>query len=101
MLGSGKKTVGFAPSPLTWTDKITLITGGEAGDMTADHRTLLASFNIAGRDQSIAALEREKGSKHINRILLSDNNSLECDALFFNLGTELAELLMLSLLELS
>ena len=90
VLGSGKKTVGYALSLLTWTDKITLITGGEAGDMSADDRRRLGSFNIELRDQSIAALAGDNDSKQLSRILLSDNNSLECEALFFNLGTELA-----------
>jgi thioredoxin reductase len=35
-------------------------------------------------------LEGDKDSKQLSRVLLADNNSLECDALFFNLGTELA-----------
>jgi thioredoxin reductase len=90
VLGSGKKTVGYALSLLTWTDKITLITGGQAGDMSADDRSRLGSFNIELRDQGIAALEGDDDSKQLSRIFLSDNNSLECDALFFNLGTELA-----------
>jgi thioredoxin reductase len=90
VLGNGKKTVGYALSLLTWTDKITLITGGEAGDMSADDRNRLESFNIELRDQGIAALEGDNDTKQLGRILFSDNNSLECDALFFNLGTELA-----------
>jgi thioredoxin reductase len=89
VLGSGKKTVGYALSLLTWTDKITLITG-QAGDMSANDRARLGSFNIELRDQAIAGLEGDKGSKQLSRILLSDGNQLECDALFFNLGTELA-----------
>ena len=90
VLGSGKKTVGFALSLLTWTDKITLITGGDAGDMNVDDRARLSSFNIEVLDQNVTALEGDQGSKQLSRILLSDDNSLECDALFFNLGTELA-----------
>jgi thioredoxin reductase len=90
VLGSGKKTVGYALSLLTWTDKITLITGGQAGDMSADDRRRLGSFNIDEHDKGIAALEGDNDSKQLSQILLSDNNSLECDALFFNLGTEFA-----------
>jgi thioredoxin reductase len=90
VLGSGKKTVGFALSLLTWTNKITLITGGQASDMSAGDRARLGNFNIEVLDQSIAALEGDEASKQLRRILLSDNQSLECDALFFNLGTELA-----------
>jgi thioredoxin reductase len=90
VLGRGKKTVGFALSLLTWTKTITLITGGEVGDMSADDRVLLRNFNIEVHDQGIAALEGDKDSKQLSQILLSDHSSFECDALFFNLGTELA-----------
>jgi thioredoxin reductase len=88
VLGNGKKTVGFALSLLTWTNKITLITGGDAGDMDADDHARLKPFNIEIRNQSITALEGDKVSNQLSRILLSDNDSIECDALFFNLGTE-------------
>jgi thioredoxin reductase len=90
VLGNGKKTVGFALSLMTWTNKITLITGGDAGDMSADDRARLKSFNIEIRDQNIAALNGDKDAKQLSRILFSDNSVLDCDALFFNLGSELA-----------
>ncbi|HEV7745198.1 MAG TPA: NAD(P)/FAD-dependent oxidoreductase [Pyrinomonadaceae bacterium] len=88
VLGNGKKTVGFALSLLTWTNKITLITGGDAGGIDADDHARLKPFNIEIRNQSITALEGDKDSKQLSRILLSDNDSIECDSLFFNLGTE-------------
>jgi thioredoxin reductase len=90
VLGSGRKTVGFTLGLLTWTDKITLITGGQTGDISADNRAQLASFNITICDLSVTALEGDTGSKQLRKVFLSDNSSLECDALFFNLGTELA-----------
>ncbi|HEY0765984.1 MAG TPA: NAD(P)/FAD-dependent oxidoreductase [Pyrinomonadaceae bacterium] len=86
VLGSGTKTVGFALGLLTWTNKITLITEDEGG-LTKDDRTKLAAFNINVLDQSIKALEGDLASKQLRRILFSDGDSLDCDALFFNLGT--------------
>src|SRR4026207_2488689 len=90
VLGSGSKTAGFALGLLTWTDRVTLITGGDAGDMTPGERAKLASLNIEVRDQSIAALEGDLESKQLSRVLFTDGDTLECDALSFNLGTALA-----------
>ena len=90
VLGSGSKTAGFALGLLTWTNRVTLITGGDAGDMTAGDRAKLASFNIEVRDQSITALEGDSESNRLSRVLFTDGDTLESDALFFNLGTELA-----------
>ena len=88
VLGSGTKTVGFALDLLTWTNKITLIT--ENGGLSKNDRAKLASFDIDVRDQTIKALDGDLKSKQIQRILFSDGNALECEALFFNLGNELA-----------
>lgn len=90
VLGTGTKTVGFALGLLTWTDKITLLTDGHPGAMSAEDRAKLASFDIQVHDQSIAALEGEQESKQLQRVLFTDGESLECEILFFNLGTELA-----------
>jgi thioredoxin reductase len=90
VLGSGSKTAGFALGLLTWTDRVTLITGGDAGDMTEGERSKLESFKIEVRDQDISALEGDLESKQLSRVLFTDGDTLECDALFFNLGTELA-----------
>jgi thioredoxin reductase len=90
VLGTGTKTVGFALKLLTWTNKITVVTDGHAGELTGDDRAKLASFDIQVLDQSIAALEGEQESKLLRRVLFTDGESLECERLFFNLGTELA-----------
>ena len=88
VLGTGKKIVGFALSLLTWTDKITLVTGGDEDDMSDDERAKLSDFDIPIRYQSLAALEGDLESRELQRVLFTDGDSLECDALFFNLGTE-------------
>jgi thioredoxin reductase len=90
VLGTGKKIVGFALSLLTWTDKITLVTGGDEDDMSDDERSKISDFDIPIRYQSIAALEGDLESKQLRRVLFTDGDSLECDALFFNLGTDFA-----------
>lgn len=90
VLGRGKATVGFTLNLLTWTNKLTLITNGDAGDMTDEHRAKLARFDIAVTDQSIAKLEGNTDTHQLERVRFEDGQALECDALFFNLGTELA-----------
>lgn len=87
VLGNGTKTVGFSLGLLTWTNKITLITDDDS-DLTKDHRAKLAAFDIDVRQQSIKALEGDLKSKQLQRVLFTEGDPLECDALFFNLGTE-------------
>jgi thioredoxin reductase len=87
VLGTGTKTVGFALGLLTWTEKITLITEDKDG-LSKDDRAKLAAFDISVRDQSIKSLAGDLESKQLSRILFNDGDALECDALFFNLGTE-------------
>jgi thioredoxin reductase len=72
---------------LTWTNKITLINEDRAG-LSKDDRAKLNSFDIPVRDQNIKALEGDINSRQLQRILFSDGDAFECDALFFNLGTE-------------
>ena len=87
MLGTGAKTVGFALGLLTWTNKITLITEDEAG-LSKDLRAKLAAFDIGVRDQTIKALDGDLEARQLQRIVFNEGDALECDALFFNLGTE-------------
>jgi thioredoxin reductase len=90
VLGNGSKTVGFALGLLTWSDQVTLITGGDAGDMSSEDRARLTACNIQIREQSVAALEGDLKSKELHRVRFTEGEPLECEALFFNLGTELA-----------
>lgn len=87
VLGTGTKTVGFSLGLLTWTNRITVINEDEAG-LTKDDRAKLAAFDITVRDQTIKALDGDLESKQLQRILFTDGDALDCDALFFNLGTE-------------
>ncbi|MGA9996867.1 MAG: NAD(P)/FAD-dependent oxidoreductase [Pyrinomonadaceae bacterium] len=90
VLGSGKETAGFTLNLLTWTDKLTLITDGKGAGLSAEHRAKLAHFKIPITDRRIAALEGDKQSCQLERVRFESGDALECDALFFNLGTELA-----------
>ncbi len=88
VLGHGSNAVGFTLKMLTWTDKLTLITNGDPGDITDEHRAKLAALNIPITNQSIAKLEGDTEAKQLRYVRFDDGESLECDALFFNLGTE-------------
>jgi thioredoxin reductase len=88
VLGSGKSAAGFTLGMLTWTDKLTLITNGDAGDMSDEHRAKLAECNIPITNQVIAKLEGDAETKQLQLVRFADGDSLACDALFFNLGTE-------------
>ncbi|HZH91270.1 MAG TPA: NAD(P)/FAD-dependent oxidoreductase [Pyrinomonadaceae bacterium] len=90
VLGRGKSAAGFTLGMLAWTDKLTLITNGDPGDISDEHLAKLAEFNIPVTNQSIAKLEGDAETKQLELVRFTDGDALECDALFFNLGTETA-----------
>jgi thioredoxin reductase len=90
VLSRGTAAVGFTLGLLTWTDKLTLMTDGNEGDITKEHRTKLAHFNIPITNQRVTALEGDAETKQIKRVCFDEGEPLECDALFFNLGTEMS-----------
>jgi thioredoxin reductase len=85
VLSSGKQGVGLALYMLTWTDRVTLINDEE---LAAAHREKLAQFDIAVRRAEIKRLEGDRKSRQLERIVFTDGSALDCDALFFHLGTE-------------
>ena len=87
VLGQGKGTVGFALGLTTWTNQLTLITNGEGGDISDEQVAKLAALDIPITDQRIAKLEGNVETKQLERVRFEDGDALECDALFFNLGT--------------
>jgi thioredoxin reductase len=88
VLGSGRETVGFTLNLLTWTDKLTLITDGHGQELTDEHHAKLAEFNIPVTDRRITRLEGDAETHKLARVCFTDAAAaLECDALFFNLGT--------------
>ena len=88
VVGHGKNIAGFTLGLLTWTNQLTLITNGEPSDMTDEHRAKLAQFDIGITDRRIAKLEGDAETKQIKYVRFDDGDALECDALFFSLGTE-------------
>ena len=88
VLGSGEDTVGFTLNLLTWTDKLTLITDGRGAEISNEHRERLAHFDITIMDRRITGLEGETETHRLSRVCFEEGEPLECDALFFNLGTE-------------
>jgi thioredoxin reductase len=90
VLSRGREAIGFTLGLLTWTDKLTLLTNGDDGDLTEEHRDRLARFNIPITNQRVTALEGDTETKRIERARLENGEALECDALFFNLGTEMS-----------
>jgi thioredoxin reductase len=89
VLSRGQEAVGFTLSLLTWTEKLTLLTNGDESDISEDARTRLASFDIPLINGRILGLEGNTEAKCIERVRFEDGSSLACDALFFNLGTEM------------
>ena len=90
VLSRGREGVGFTLNLLTWTDRLTLITNGDPGDAGDEELARLAPFGIPVTNQIIARLEGDTDSHQLTRIHFEDGESLEADALFFNLGTSLA-----------
>lgn len=90
VLGTGRATVGFTLYLLTWTDQLTLITNGRGDEVEAEHLEKLARFKIKVTDQSISRLEGDAKACKLERVVLENNEAIEADALFFNLGTEAA-----------
>lgn len=90
VLSRGPEAIGFTLNLLTWTDRLTLLTNGDEGDISAEHRDKLAHFNIPLSNRRIVGLEGDKETKLIERVRFEDGDAMECDALFFNLGTKMS-----------
>jgi thioredoxin reductase len=81
----GKPGAELALYLLTWTDQITLITDEEMPEAFARK---LAEFNISCMQQSIERLTGDTEERKLERVIFANGEALECDALFFHLGTE-------------
>jgi thioredoxin reductase len=90
VLSRGHEGVGFTLNLLTWTDKLTLLTNGDEGDILEEHRAKLAHFKIPLLNGRVTGLEGDIETKQIERVRFEDGKALECEALFFNLGTEMS-----------
>lgn len=88
VLTHGKNAAAFATNLLTWTKRLTLLT--DQRDISDEDRAKLAELEIAIRTEAVVALEGDTANKQLERVIFSEGEPLECDALFFSLGTELA-----------
>lgn len=84
----GNNAVAFAANLLTWTSQLTLLT--DQGELSNRERAKLAGLDVAIRTEAVVALEGDESTRQLQRVLFAEGEPLECDALFFNLGTELA-----------
>lgn len=86
VLAHGDNAVGFTENILTWTRHVTLLTDQhEISD-----RAKLDALDVAVRTERVVALEGDTSTSQLQRVMFAEGEVLECDALFFNLGTELA-----------
>jgi thioredoxin reductase len=88
VLAHDDNAAGFTANLLTWTSHITLLTDG--GEIANDDRAKLTALDVAVRTEEIVAIEGDTSTRQLQRVLFSEGAPLQCDALFFNLGTELA-----------
>jgi thioredoxin reductase len=88
VLTRGKNSFGFVENLLTWTKKLTVLTDGD--EISSEDRAKAAQLEIPVRTDSVIALGGEKSTRQLQRVVFAEGDPLECDALFFNLGTELA-----------
>jgi thioredoxin reductase len=77
VLVRGNNPVAFTGNLLTWTRHLTLLT--DQTELSDHDRARLARLNVAVRTEAV-----------VIRVLFAEGEPLQCDALFFNLGTELA-----------
>jgi len=88
VLAHGKNAGGFTANLLTWTTQITLLT--DQKEISTEDQEKLSLLDISVRSERVVRLEGDKSSRQLQRVVFADAEPLECDALFFNLGTELA-----------
>ena len=88
VLAHGMNTGAFTVHLMTWTKQLTLLTDNK--EIPNRDREQLAKLDIPIRTEAVAALEGDKSKGQLQRVLFSNGDPLECDALFFNLGTEVA-----------
>jgi thioredoxin reductase len=88
VLAHDKNAAAFTAHLLTWTTQITLLT--DRREISNQDHEKLARLNIPVRTDSVAGIEGDKSTGQLHRVVFKEGEPLECDALFFNLGTELA-----------
>jgi thioredoxin reductase len=87
VLSHNHNSVAFAANLLTWTKQVTLLT--DHHEIFSSDRAKLDELNIAVQTETVVGLEGDTSNRQLQRVLFSEGKPLECDALFFNLGTQL------------
>jgi thioredoxin reductase len=88
VLVNGDNAAGFTTNLLTWTRDIALLT--DQNEISDSDRETLATLDVPIRTEAVAGLEGDQSTRQLERVLFSEGEPLECDALFFNLGAKLA-----------
>src|SRR5215216_886783 len=88
VLAHGNNAAAFSANLLTWTRQLTLLT--DQKELSSSDRAKLAELDVVVRTDAVVALDGDKSTGQLQRVLFAEGEPLECDALFFNLGTELA-----------
>lgn len=88
VLAPGNNAIGFIANLMTWTSHLTLLT--DQGEISNRDREKLDSLDVAVRTDAVVKLEGDESKRQLQRVVFSEGEPLECDALFFNLGTKLA-----------
>ncbi len=88
VLTRADNAVAFTKNLMTWTTHLTLLTDqNEISDRDCEE---LAALDVPVRTEAVVGLEGDESKRQLERVLFNAGEPLECDALFFNLGTELA-----------
>jgi len=88
VLAHGEKSVAFTTNLRTWTRHLTLLT--DQSEISDRDREKLADLDVPVRTEAVVGLEGDESKRQLERVIFKESEPLECDALFFNLGTELA-----------
>jgi len=86
VLARGDNSAAFTANLLTWTRHITLLT--DQSEISSEDRAKLAALDVPIKTNAVVALEGDTSTRQLQRVLFAEGEPLECDALFFNLGTE-------------
>ena len=88
VLAPGNNAIPFVTNLRTWTRHLTLLT--DHTEMSDGDRAKLSALDVPVRTEAVVRLEGDTATRQVQSVLFSEGKPLECDALFFNLGTELA-----------
>lgn len=86
VLSHNDNSAAFVANLLTWTRHLTLLT--DQRELSTDDSRKLAEFDLPVRTERVIALEGDTSARQLKRVLFDGAEPLECDALFFSLGTE-------------